>query len=37
MTSLQWEGVAGKRVVLTGSTNGIGLAAAEALRREALS
>jgi NAD(P)-dependent dehydrogenase (short-subunit alcohol dehydrogenase family) len=31
MTPLQWEGVAGKRVVLTGSTNGIGLAAAEAL------
>ena len=31
MTSLQWDGVAGKRVVLTGGTNGIGLAAAEAL------
>ena len=31
MTSPQWDGVAGKRVVLTGGTNGIGLAAAEAL------
>ena len=31
MTSPQWDGVAGKRVVLTGATNGIGLAAAEAL------
>jgi NAD(P)-dependent dehydrogenase (short-subunit alcohol dehydrogenase family) len=31
MTSLQWDGVTGKRVVLTGATNGIGLAAAEAL------
>ncbi len=31
MTSPPWDGVAGKRVVLTGGTNGIGLAAAEAL------
>ncbi len=31
MSSQQWDGVAGKRVVITGATNGIGLAAAEAL------
>ena len=27
----EWSGVAGKRVVITGATSGIGLAAAEAL------